>query len=60
MHAIDYDIVHRRLMHESHERVLKACKDAGIKIDPNTAKGYQCHWCYLGKSKQFISHDKFP
>jgi hypothetical protein len=38
--AINYAIMHRRLMHASPARVLMACKIAGIDINQKEAEGY--------------------
>ncbi|EAQ82905.1 hypothetical protein CHGG_11081 [Chaetomium globosum CBS 148.51] len=58
--AIDYEVMHRRLMHASMDKVIKACRQAGIKINTRDAGSHRCKWCYLGKSQQLISHDKLP
>lgn len=54
---INYEIMHHRFMHASPERTIKACRDAGIRIDEKQAKEHHCQWCAQGKSVKIISHD---
>ncbi len=50
--------MHQRLTHASVARVLKACRDAGIKISDKEAREYHCKWCSLAKSTKIISHQR--
>ena len=53
---IEFDLMHRRLMHAGLPVVLKACKDAGISMkQPST---FHCESCSLGKSTQLISREQ--
>ena len=53
---VDFDLMHKRLMHAGPDRVIKACKEAGINLDLDSLKNYHCEACYLGKSTPVISH----
>ena len=58
--AVDYETMHRRLMHASVGKVIKACRDAGIPINETKALAYHCKWCKLAKSTKVISYDQIP
>jgi len=53
--TISYEKMHRRLLHANVEKVIKACRDAGIPINETKAREFHCKWCYLGKSTKVIS-----
>ena len=52
--------MHKHLMHTSIDKVIKACRDAGIMINEAKAHTYHCRWCYLAKSTKVISYDQIP
>ena len=60
MPAVDYKTMHKRLMHASVDKVIKACRDAGITINETKARAYHCKWCHLAKSTKVISYDEIP
>ncbi|KAK1773002.1 hypothetical protein QBC45DRAFT_447206, partial [Copromyces sp. CBS 386.78] len=54
MATINYDIMHRRLMHAGRDQVLKACKDAGIKLANAGALKNECDACLRSKSTDIV------
>ena len=53
--TINYEKLHRRLLHANVEKVIKACRNAGIPINETKAREFHCRWRYLGKSTKVIS-----
>lgn len=53
---VDYGIMHRRLMHDRKERVVKAYKGAGIEIDLYGMEDFHCEACHLAKSTKIVKN----
>ncbi|RCI14676.1 hypothetical protein L249_6432 [Ophiocordyceps polyrhachis-furcata BCC 54312] len=49
--------MHERLAHAGKEKVIQACRKAGIVIEKSTAKGFLCKACQFAKADTIISRD---
>ncbi|KAG6298464.1 hypothetical protein E4U44_001053, partial [Claviceps purpurea] len=54
---VEFGLLHRRLGHAGKDRIVKACKEAGIAIDPRSLANFQCPACLLAKAPQQIHRD---
>ncbi|KAF4464965.1 Gag-Pol poly, partial [Fusarium albosuccineum] len=52
---VEYGIMHRRLAHAGPERVIRACHEAGIRIDTSSLKNFHCETCHLAKADSMIN-----
>ena len=52
--------MHQHLIHVNIDKVIKAYRDAGIKINEKKAREYHCRWCHLAKSTKVVSRDQIP
>lgn len=52
--SINYRLMHRRLMHAGKEQVIRACKEAGIKLFEHNQAPF-CEPCAMAKA-----HDEMP
>ncbi|KAG6018798.1 hypothetical protein E4U19_007973 [Claviceps sp. Clav32 group G5] len=39
---VEFGLLHKRLGHAGKDRIVKACKEAGIAIDPRSLANFQC------------------
>ncbi|RCI10337.1 hypothetical protein L249_4365 [Ophiocordyceps polyrhachis-furcata BCC 54312] len=53
----DFAIMHERLAYASKEKVIQACRKAGIVIEKSTIKGFLYKACYFAKADTIISRD---
>ncbi|RCI11843.1 hypothetical protein L249_7558 [Ophiocordyceps polyrhachis-furcata BCC 54312] len=53
----DFAIMHERLAHAGKEKVIQACRKAGIVIEKSTIKGFLYKACYFAKADTIISRD---
>ncbi|KAK6062454.1 hypothetical protein SCUP515_13355, partial [Seiridium cupressi] len=53
---VTYKQMHERMFHAGPERVLLACKRAGIPVTRKEAYSYSCEACKLGKAHSLVSH----
>ncbi|RCI14375.1 hypothetical protein L249_6026, partial [Ophiocordyceps polyrhachis-furcata BCC 54312] len=53
----DFAIMHERLAHAGKEKVIQACRKAGIVIEKSTVEGFLCEACYFAKADTIISRD---
>lgn len=47
--SLNFQTMHKRLMHASKEMILKACNDVDIKLTKND-ENFHCEACYLAKA----------
>ncbi|RCI11974.1 hypothetical protein L249_4610 [Ophiocordyceps polyrhachis-furcata BCC 54312] len=52
----DFAIIHERLAHAGKEKVIQACRKAGIIIEKSTVKGFLCKACYFAKADTIITY----
>ena len=57
--SLNFQTMHKRLMHPSKEVVLKACRDAGIQLASGD-ENFHCEACFLGKLTDIISREAPP
>ncbi|KAL8290954.1 hypothetical protein RB600_006432 [Gaeumannomyces tritici] len=56
---VPYVVMHRRLMHANKDAVLKACREAGIRVSAAEADKHVCEDCVQGKATQVIGTRQF-
>ncbi|MBE3046609.1 GAG-pre-integrase domain-containing protein, partial [Candidatus Bathyarchaeota archaeon] len=47
--------MHERLCHPGKDRLLRACREAGITLSKEEVASFHCEACFLGKSKEIVS-----
>ncbi|KAG5989349.1 hypothetical protein E4U52_005641 [Claviceps spartinae] len=55
---IEFGLLHKRLGHAGKDRIVKACKEAEIAIDPRSIVHFKCPVCLLAKAPHQVHRDE--
>ncbi|KAG6057595.1 hypothetical protein E4U17_001150 [Claviceps sp. LM77 group G4] len=55
---VEFGLLHKRLVHAGKDRIVKACKNAGIAIDPRSIFDFQCPACLLAEARTSASSSR--